>query len=747
MEPNRNDTQPTQDPADLWDHWVHTRPDGHPLQLSSWGALKTRFGWQSGRVVLPTPQGVPQAGAQVLLRRFYGLTLAYVPRGPLVDWTDAQLREELLEALRRHCARAGAALLKIEPDLPDSVANRALLHRCGFTPSPQSVQPPSTVLVDLRKDEAALLADMKSKWRYNIRLAERKGVTVRPLTRAELPTLHRLLKETGARDGFAVHSSDYYDTAFDLWVPDHATFLVAEVAGEPLGAIVVAQAGPVAVYLWGASSERQRSLMPNHALQWAGMRWARNRGATRYDLWGIPDEIGQLATRLAPTATIPAEALPLHLDSLPSQGLWGVYRFKQGFGGQVTRLVGAWDMPIDPVRSRLYTVGLKFQQLSHPATSRPVGALRSTAGQLIAVDSPAQWHAALAHTPAPHVLQSWEWGEIKAQTGWHAERLALAGGSAAFQLLWRTPLPPLRVGYVPKGPAVDWADPDAVEAALTAVEECARQLRCVFVKIDPDVREESPQGRRVLHALQRRGWRSSDDPIQFKNTATTDLRGGPETLLATLKSKWRYNLRLAEKRGITVRCGQPADLPEFYALYAETGARDGFLVRPASYYLTTWERFLRAQAEPHNPAGGVLLLATHPEEPGALAGLFLLRYGATTWYFYGASSGRRRRDMPNYLLQWEALCWAQRQGCTCYDWWGAPTHLDAPDDRLQGVWQFKQGFGATFQPHIGAWDYVFSTPAYQLVTAGKPFALALLRRLSSIGLSRRTPAQAESSSP
>ena len=82
-----------------------------------------------------------------------------------------------------------------------------------------------------------------------------------------------------------------------------------------------------------------------------------------------------------------------------------------------------------------------------------------------------------------------------------------------------------------------------------------------------------------------------------------------------------------------------------------------------------------------------------------------------------------------------------------YDWWGAPTQADDPADDMQGVWQFKQGFGATFQPHIGAWDYVFSPPAYQLVTAGKPFALALLHRLSSIGLPRRRVAQAERSSP
>jgi len=743
------------DPA-IWDRWVDAHADGHPLQVSGWGQLKAQFGWTAQTVVMRDDAGAIVAGAQLLLRRAYGVTLAYVPRGPLVNWTDAAQCAGLLTLLRAAARRHGAAVLKIEPSLPDTPANRALLQRGGFAPSAQTVQPPATILVDLHGEEDAILAAMKSKWRYNIRLAERKAITVRAMTRADLPTLHRLMHETGVRDGFAVHSDAYFTAAFDRLTPDHAVFLLAEYAGEALATIVVARAGKHAVYLWGASSERERSRMPNHALQWAGMRWAREHGAVCYDLWGIPDALGRLAMTLAgeDAAGVPADALPLALDALPEHGLWGVYRFKQGFGGHVVRTVGAWDMPIDPLGARLYSLGLTTKRWQAEASTilrnlktttenaDAVSQSHAASDQKRAVAKPhlhveqighaKRWREGLAQTPAPHVLQSWEWGDVKAQTDWRAERLALStpAGAAAFQFLWRQPIPllPARIGYVPKGPALDWANLDLVDDTLAAIETHARRTGCIFVKIDPDVREDTTVGRLALHALQRRGWRISAEQIQFKHTATTDLRGGEEALLAGMKSKWRYNIRLAEKRGVTVRLGQESDLPAFYALYAETGARDGFLIRPAGYYLTTWQRFLRAQVEPDNPAGGALLLAEHADDPQPVAGLFLLRYGATTWYFYGASSERHRRDMPNHLLQWEALRWAQAQGCTTYDWWGAPTTLDDPDDRMQGVWQFKQGFGAEFQPHIGAWDFVVAPVAYRLVTESLPYVLAALRR-------------------
>jgi peptidoglycan pentaglycine glycine transferase (the first glycine) len=736
-----------------WDRFVQNHPSAHPLQLHGWGELKSRFGWCSESVTVADAAGMPIAGAQLLYRRFGPLTLAYAPRGPLTDWSDRGLTTHLLEIVRCAAARHGAAVLKIEPELLDTPANRALLTSNGFRPSAHTIQPPSTILLDISGEEASILQRMKSKWRYNIRLAERKGVTVRTAARGDLPIIHQLLQTTAVRDSFAVHSASYYAAAFDLLTPTNATFLLADYDGEPLAVLVVAVCGRNAVYLWGASSDRERNRMPNHALQWGAIRWARSQGATQYDLWGIPDELGKLALGLrnGDGSGVEPDDLPIDLERLPAHGLWGVYRFKQGFGGQVVRMVGAWDLPINELGYRAYRVGIqlhrclsRMERLGEPGKLAPTRRFRtahlqspnlpfSPSLQLHSITTPQAWQATLAQLPDPHVLQSWEWGELKGQTGWRAERIALCAEGrplAGFQLLWRELAPglPLRIAYAPKGPLLDWQDYDLMETTLSAIEQVARARGCIFVKIDPDVREDTTPGRRLLHILGRRGWRFSGDQIQFKNTATTDLTIGEMALLAAMKQKWRYNIRLAERRGVHVRQGDERDLAAFYTLYAETGQRDGFLVRPYAYYRTTWASYLAAQRDPANPAGGALLLAEHPAETQPVAGLFLLRYGQRAWYFYGASSDRQRRDMPNYLLQWAALRWAMTQGCTVYDWWGAPTQLEDDADPLQRVWQFKQGFGAHFQPQIGAWDFPVSPMLYQLYGEVMPQVIAWMKR-------------------
>ncbi len=729
-----------------WDAFVQSHAQAHLLQTSGWAALKSRFGWQATRVALFDEAGRAVAGASILLRSVAGIRIAYAPKGPLTDWFDEALTGALLEAMAVECRRMGAATLKIEPDLPDTAVNRRALARHGFAPSRQSVQPRSTVLLDIEGDEDAILKRMKSKWRYNVRLAERKGVTVRQADAADLAAFNQLMAATGARDKFGVHAPGYYAAAFDLLTPGHGAFLLAEVEGRAIGAIVVGLCEESAWYLWGASSNEERNRMPNHALQWAGIRWAKAHGARRYDFWGIPDDVGKAAAGMAvgDEASAPVEALPINLDLLPQHGLWGVYRFKQGFGGEVVRYVGAWDKALQPLGHRLYTLGLSLLEQRGDWTSRlgRVGGLSRAAHRARpvckTVHDPAAWRAALAELPAPHVLQSWEWGEVKAATGWHAERLIVAGEDgrtlAACQFLWRqlSRYLPVRVAYAPKGPVVDWADRVAVDAVLAAVESHAHARGCVFVKIDPDVREDLAEGVVLREKLRRRGWRFSAEQIQFKNTAVTDLRPDAGELLAAMKSKWRYNIRLAERRGIGVRRGGVDDLAAFYRLYAETGERDGFLTRPFAYYRAAWETFLRAEDDAANPAGGALLLAEHSEETEPVAGLFVFRYGRRVWYFYGASGERRRRDMPNYLLQWEAMRWAQERGCTVYDWWGAPTEVDDPVDSMQGVWQFKQGFGAEFQPHIGAWDYVVNPPLYTLYAEAMPRALGLMRRLRGI---------------
>lgn len=717
-----------------WDAFVASHPHAHLLQLSCWSALKCRFGWRSSRVALTNPDGDIEAGAALLYRRIARLTIAYAPRGPLTDWADRDLTTRALAAMAEESRRNGAALLKIEPELLDSLAHRALLRSYGFVPSSQTIQPRSTTWLDLSGGEDAVLGRMKSKWRYNVRLAERKAITVRELCAADLHVFYAMMGVTGVRDGFAVHDADYYAAAFQLMVPQHAAFLMAEYAGEPLAGLVVAVTGRKAWYLWGASTNRERNRMPNHALQWAAMRWAMGRGAHLYDFWGIPDAIGQLALGMAHggDARVPVENLSLDLEALPEAGLWGVYRFKQGFGGEVVAAVGAWDLPLQPVGYRLYQLGLAATRLRHdlPAGLRKHGGATrgqaQAAPQRLGVESAAAWRQLLAKLPAPHVLQSWEWGEVKRETGWRAERWALLDDhdnpSAAFQFLWRQPIPGLRLrlGYVPKGPVVDWVDQAAVLAVLDAIQQRARQLGCIFVKLDPDVRTDRREGQALLATLHARGWRFSGDQVQFQNTAFSDLTLTEDDLLAGMKSKWRYNIRLAARRGIVVRTGAPGDLGDFYRLYAETGQRDGFLIRPYTYYHAAWTAFLAAESEHDNLAGGALLLAVHPDDPAPVAGLFLMRYGVRAWYFYGASSDVRRRDMPNYLLQWEALRWAKAHGCTLYDWWGAPLDPDAPHDPLYGVWQFKQGFGAQLQPHIGAWDFPVFPRLYWLYTELAP---------------------------
>ncbi len=745
--PTEQQPQPTVVPAAAWDHFVDTHPAAHLLQTSGWGRLKQPFGWRNEGVALLDGAGQVQAGALLLLRRVAGLTIAYTPKGPLTNWQDRALTQELLAAMVAQSRRLGATVLKLEPELADTPANRALLASYGCQPSRQTIQPRSTTMIDISGAEEAILDAMKSKWRYNIRLAKRKEVTVREATAGDLPAFNELMGVTGERDGFAVHSAAYYAAAYELLVPHHAVFLLAEYAGQPLAAIVIAAVGKTAWYLWGASSDRERNRMPNHALQWAGIQWARQRGATCYDFWGIPDDIGKVALGVAngDGSGTPVDDLPLDLEVVPAGELWGVYRFKQGFGGKVVRYVGAWDLPIHPVGYKVYDFGLmvreKIREIkrlrdARPLVNKPVAENNlsiSPSLHLHPIRTQSEWQKTLAALPNPHVLQSWEWGAIKGQTEWVAERFAVQRGdktSAAFQFLWRQPIPglPLRIGYLPKGPVVDWTDLDLVEATLAKIEAHARWRKCIFVKIDPDVREDTTLGRTILHTLGRRGWYFSDDQIQFKNTAFTNLSIGEEALLDGLKSKWRYNVRLAERRGIHIRQGTAADLSAFYQLYAETGQRDGFLVRPFAYYRTTWETFLNAQKDRNNPAGGVLLLAEHNEEQAPVAGVFLFRYGQRAWYFYGASSERRRRDMPNYLLQWSALCWSLAQGCTVYDWWGAPTQLADEQDQMQGVWQFKQGFEAEFQPHIGAWDFPVMPTLYQAYREAFPLVLDLLRK-------------------
>lgn len=208
------------------------------------------------------------------------------------------------------------------------------------------------------------------------------------------------------------------------------------------------------------------------------------------------------------------------------------------------------------------------------------------------------------------------------------------------------------------------------------------------------------------------------EQVQFRNTMLIDLRPDADQLLASMKQKTRYNVRLAARRGVAVRPGDTADLELLFQMYAETAVRDRFTIRNADYYLKIWKDFITSGL-------GEPLLAEVKGEP--VAGVIIFRFGGRAWYVYGMSREVHREKMPNYLLQWEAIRRAKQAGCTEYDLWGAPEKFDDEDD-LWGVYRFKDGLGAEVVRFIGAYDLPINSLMYRAYSQVLPKVLALMRR-------------------
>ena len=324
-------------------------PGGHVLQTSPWGSLKAAFGWSDERVGLMR-DGDLVAGAQVLFRSLpAGLgDLAYVPKGPIVDWSNPEESERLLAALQEAVRSRRAIALTVEPNLEDDATQRERLRSLRFRPAPFSaIQPRRTLVVDIAREEDDILMAMKSKTRYNIRLAGRKGVVVREGAPGDVSTFNDLLAATAERADFGVHPPAYYDLAYQSFAPrDWARLLLAEVDGQAVAGLMVFALPPRSWYFYGASISAHREKMPTYLLQWEAMRWAKAQGCRTYDMWGIPDEDRQ---------TLEEQFTER------SDGLWGVYRFKRGFGGELVRSVGAWDRVYAPLRYQLYRRAIAFR--------------------------------------------------------------------------------------------------------------------------------------------------------------------------------------------------------------------------------------------------------------------------------------------------------------------------------------------------------------------------------------------------
>lgn len=332
----------------VWDDFVSSHSHGHLLQTDAWVALKTRFGWDSEHITVREGADLV-GGAHILYRwlptpRLWGrlVSVAYVPKGPVVDWHDSGRVSQVLSAITIAARRRRAIFCRIEPHLVDGeVPNLpAMMEEAGFQPSPETIQPRQTIVVDISGAEDRILTAMKQKTRYNVRLAARKDVVVREGGREDLADFNQMMALTGQRDDFGVHSAAYYEAAYQLFAPSgRLVLLMAEYHGRPLAALMAFALGKTAWYFYGASGNDERQRMPAYLLQWEAMRWARSRGCVEYDLWGIPDE----------------DESTLEADFSRSDGLWGVYRFKRGYGGKLVRWAGAFDHVLLSPLYRLFT--------------------------------------------------------------------------------------------------------------------------------------------------------------------------------------------------------------------------------------------------------------------------------------------------------------------------------------------------------------------------------------------------------
>ncbi|MGI6038051.1 MAG: lipid II:glycine glycyltransferase FemX [Limnochordia bacterium] len=322
------------------------------------------------------------------------------------------------------------------------------------------------------------------------------------------------------------------------------------------------------------------------------------------------------------------------------------------------------------------------------------------------------------------LLQSYQWGEIKSRTGWEPIRFAVLEGGRikGTMAILKRELPGIKapIFYAPRGPVLDFKDQRTFDFLLEQVAQLARREGALFLKIDPPV----PSHRRDIHQiLLKRNFLHLDkgpnfEGIQPRFVMQLDITPGEGQLLAEMKAKTRYNIRYGQRKGVRIKesCTK-ADLAVFYQILLETAERDNFQVRSYDYFQLLWDYLVP-------PGLGKLFMASYEGE--YIAGAFLFRLGATAWYVYGASANHNRNVMPNYVLQWAMIRWAQRHRCRIYDFRGVSGE-DDPANPLYGLYKFKTGFGAQRIEYLGEYDLVYRPLLYGLWRRTEPWHKELLR--------------------
>ncbi len=310
------------------------------------------------------------------------------------------------------------------------------------------------------------------------------------------------------------------------------------------------------------------------------------------------------------------------------------------------------------------------------------------------------------------VLQTTQWGKLKESSGWDYHPLGvIENGELKGVALILTKKLPLgaTLAYSPRGPL--FTSEESLEALLFAGSQFLTEKKALVWKMDPPILAGNPLWTDVAVKKKLSLVDNGLDfqSVQPKYVMTLDLKGSVDTLLKNMKSKTRYNIRYAQRKGVKISVVKEKKLlGVFYCLLQETAERDGFTIRPFAYFEAMWDHLVE-----NNLAQ--VFLAYQDSTP--LAGAICFRLPHRVWYVYGASSNENRNLQAAHLIQWEMIRWAKSLGCKVYDFRGVSGDLD-PENPLYGLYRFKDGFGAKLEAYVGEYDLAIQRGGYTLWQGG-----------------------------
>ena len=307
-------------------------------QSVAWGKVKEA--WTHEIVLAEDRDGNIIGSISVLIRKIpiFG-NIMYSARGPICDIHDKEVLKQLTEGLKELAKKYKAFVLKIEPDIKsDDKEFRKIVEELGYGIKDdaknfnEEIQPRYVFRLDIKgKTEEEVFKAFHQKTRYNVRLATKKGVVIKEGTREDLKYFHEIMKITGKRDDFIIRPLSYFEKMYDE-LGEHVHLLMAYYENKPISGIFNIDFGNKVWYLYGASSNEHRNLMPNYLLQWEGIKYAIAHGKDMYDFRGVCGVIDE------------------------SHPQYGLYRFKKGFDAEFTEFIGEIYLNFKPIVYKLYKI-------------------------------------------------------------------------------------------------------------------------------------------------------------------------------------------------------------------------------------------------------------------------------------------------------------------------------------------------------------------------------------------------------